>query len=166
MPLPRSVKLSKFISTFFYVGFLRPAPGTWGSIAGVISAYTFLQLTNFLAFCFLLIFSILIGFWTTKKYIEQNPQKSDPSEVVIDEVIGQWIAILPIGYIFQLEKTNTENLWIFWLWAFVSFRFFDIVKLGLVGWADKLGGALGVILDDILAGVAAAITLTALIILT
>ena len=166
MPLPRSVKLSKFISTFFYVGFLRPAPGTWGSIAGVISAYTFLQLTNFLAFCFLLIFFILIGFWTTKKYIEQNPETSDPSEVVIDEVIGQWIAILPIGYIFQLEQTNTENLWIFWLWAFVSFRFFDIVKLGLVGWADKLGGALGVILDDILAGVAAAITLTALLILT
>ena len=145
---------------------MRPAPGTWGSIAGVISAYTFLQLTNFLTFCSLLIFSILIGFWTTKKYIEQNPEKSDPSEVVIDEVIGQWIAILPIGYIFQLEPNNTEKLWIFWLWAFVSFRFFDIVKLGLVGWADKLGGALGVILDDILAGVAAAITLTALLILT
>ena len=166
MPLPRSVKLIKFIATFFYVGFLRPAPGTWGSLAGIISAYIFFQLTSFLVFCFLLIFSVLIGFWTTKKYIEQNPENSDPSEVVIDEVIGQWIAILPIGYIFQLEHTNTENLWIFWLWAFVSFRFFDIVKLGLVGWADKLGGALGVILDDILAGVAAAITLTALLILT
>ena len=158
--------MSKFIATFFYVGFLRPAPGTWGSLAGVISAYIFFQLTSFLVFFFLLIFSILIGFWATKKYIEQNPEKSDPSEVVIDEVIGQWIAILPIGYIFQLEQTNTEKLWIFWLWAFVSFRFFDIVKLGLVGWADKLGGALGVILDDILAGVAAAITLTALLILT
>ena len=145
---------------------MRPAPGTWGSLAGVISAYIFFQLTSFLVFCFLLIFSVLIGFWATEKYIEQNPEKSDPSEVVIDEVIGQWIAILPIGYIFQLEQTNTENLWIFWLWAFVSFRFFDIVKLGLVGWADKLGGALGVILDDILAGVAAAITLTALLILT
>ena len=145
---------------------MRPAPGTWGSIAGVISAYICLQLTNFFAFFFLLIFSILIGFWTTKKYIEQNPEKSDPSEVVIDEVIGQWIAILPVGYIFQLEQANTEKLWIFWLWAFVSFRFFDIVKLGLVGWADKLGGALGVILDDILAGVAAAITLTALLIVT
>ena len=145
---------------------MRPAPGTWGSLAGVISAYIFLLLTNFLAFCFLLTISLLIGFWATEKYIEQNPEKSDPSEVVIDEVIGQWIAILPIGYIFQLEQTNTENLWIFWLWAFVSFRFFDIVKLGLVGWADKLGGALGVILDDILAGFAAAITLTALLILT
>ena len=158
--------MSKFIATFFFIGFLRPAPGTWGSIAGIILAYICLQLTNLLTFCFLLIFFILIGFWTTKKYIEQNPEKSDPSEVVIDEVIGQWIAILPIGYIFQLEQTNTEKLWIFWLWAFVSFRFFDIVKLGLVGWADKLGGALGVILDDILAGVAAAITLTALLILT
>ena len=84
---------------------------------------------------------------------------------VIDEVIGQWIAILPIGYIFQLEQTNTEKLWIFWLWAFVSFRFFDIVKLGLVGWADKLGGALGVILDDILAGIAASLTVFVMLIM-
>jgi Phosphatidylglycerophosphatase A and related proteins len=118
--------LSKFVATFFYVGLLRPAPGTWGSIAGVISAYTFLQLTNFLVFCFLLIFFILIGFWTAKIYIEQNPEESDPSEVVIDEVIGQWIAVIPIGYIFQLEQNNNENLWFFWLWAFVSFRFFDM----------------------------------------
>ena len=99
---------------------MRPAPGTWGSLAGIISAYIFFQLTSFLVFCFLLIFSILIGFWATKKYIEQNPEEPDPSEVVIDEVIGQWIAILPVGYIFQLEQANTENLWVFWLWAFVS----------------------------------------------
>ena len=145
---------------------MPPAPGTWGSVAGIILAYICLKHTNLLTFCFLLIFFILIGFWTTKKYIEQNSEKSDPSEVVIDEVIGQWIAILPIGYISQIEHPDTKNIWIFWFWAFVSFRFFDVVKLGLVGWADKLGGALGIILDDILAGVAAAITLIALLILT
>ena len=157
--------MSKFIATFFYVGFLRPAPGTWGSIAGVISAYIFLQLTNFLVFCFLLIFFILIGFLTTKKYIEQNPEKSDPSEVVIDEVIGQWITVLPIGYLLEIDEFFSDGLWFVWLWAFVSFRFFDIIKLGLIGWADNLDGAFGVLLDDILAGIAAGLTVVFLIIL-
>ena len=53
-----------------------------------------------------------------------------------------------------------------WIWAFISFRFFDIVKLGLVGWADNLGGALGVLLDDILAGIAAGFTVVVVLLLT
>ena len=100
---------------------------------------------------------------TTKKYLEKNPEKSDPSEVVIDEVIGQWITILPLVYVFNFAQTDNENLWIVWIWAFFSFRFFDIVKLGLVSWADNLKGAVGVILDDIVAGIAAALTVIALL---
>ena len=53
-----------------------------------------------------------------------------------------------------------------WILAFVSFRFFDIVKLGLIGWADNLGGALGVLLDDILAGIAAGFTVAVVLLLT
>ena len=165
MLLLRSVKLNKFISTFFYVGFLRPAPGTWGSIAGIILAFILLITTDFFSFCIILLSTILIGFWSTKNYIEENPEKSDPSEVVIDEVIGQWIAVLPIGYTLKMAEISSEELWFVWLWAFVSFRFFDIIKLGLVGWADNLGGALGVLLDDILAGIAAGSTVTVLILL-
>ena len=112
-----------------------------------------------------MLFTILIGFWSTKNYIEENSEESDPSEVVIDEVIGQWIAVLPIGYILKMAENSSEELWFVWLWAFVSFRFFDIIKLGLVGWADNLGGALGVLLDDILAGIAAGFTVTFLILL-
>ena len=107
----------------------------------------------------------MIGFWATKKYLEQNPENSDPSEVVIDEVIGQWIAILPIGYAAQFTQINNDNYWIVWSWAFVSFRFFDIIKLGLVGWADNLGGVVGVILDDIFAGIAAALTVLVLLLM-
>ena len=165
MLLLRSVKLNKFISTFFYVGFLRPAPGTWGSIVGIILAYILLITTDFFSFCLILLFTILIGFWSTKNYIEKSSEKSDPSEVVIDEVIGQWIAVLPIGFILKIAENNSEGLWFVWLWAFVSFRFFDIIKLGLVGWADNLGGALGVLLDDILAGIAAGFTVIILILL-
>lgn len=166
MPLLRSVSLDKLISSFFYVGFLRPAPGTWGSIVGIILAYILLKTITFMTFCLLLLFVILIGFWSTKKYIGKNSEKSDPAEVVVDEVIGQWIAVLPIGYMIQLPEINVEGLWFAWIWAFVSFRFFDILKLGLVGWADNLGGALGVLLDDILAGIAAGFTVVVVLLLT
>ena len=164
LPL-RSLKLSKFISTFFYIGFLRPAPGTWGSIAAIILAYMILITIGFSAFCFILFLTILIGFWSTKNYIKKNSEKSDPSEVVIDEVIGQWIAVLPVGYMLNLDAFLSEGFWFVWLWAFVSFRFFDIVKLGLIGWADNLDGALGVLLDDILAGIAAGVTVAVLVLL-
>ena len=163
MPPLQFVNWNKLFPAFFYIGFLRPAPGTWGSFAGIISAYFLLELTNFSTFCFLLIFTIIFGFLTTKNYLENNPEKSDPSEVVIDEVIGQWITILPLVYVFNFVQIDNENLWIVWIWAFFSFRFFDILKLGLVSWADNLKGALGVILDDIFAGIAAAITVTVLL---
>ena len=165
MLLLRSVKLNKLISTFFYVGFLRPAPGTWGSIAGIILAYILLISISFLTFCLIVLFTILIGFWSTKNYIKKNSVKSDPSEVVIDEVIGQWIAILPLGYVLKVDEFSSEGLWFVWLWAFVSFRFFDIVKLGLIGWADNLDGAWGILLDDILAGIAAGLTVSVLVLL-
>ena len=164
LPL-RSLKLSKFISTFFYIGFLRPAPGTWGSITGIILAYILLITIGFSAFCLILLLVILIGFWSTENYIKKNSEKSDPSEVVIDEVIGQWIAILPLGYMLNFDAFLSEGLWFVWIWAFVSFRFFDIIKLGLIGWADNLDGALGVLLDDILAGIAAGVTVAVLVLL-
>lgn len=165
MLLLRSVKLNKLISTFFYTGFLRPAPGTWGSIAGMILAFILLNTIDLFTFCLILLFTTLVGFWATKHYIQHNSEKSDPSEVVIDEVIGQWIAVLPIGFTLKVNEFSSQELWLVWLWAFVSFRFFDIIKLGLVGWADNLGGALGVLLDDILAGIAAGLTVIVLILL-
>ena len=165
MLLLRSVKLNKLISTFFYTGFLRPAPGTWGSVAGMILAFILLNTIDLFTFCLILLFTILVGFWATKHYIQHNSEKSDPSEVVIDEVIGQWIAVLPIGFTLKVTEFSNKELWLVWLWAFVSFRFFDIIKLGLVGWADNLGGALGVLLDDILAGIAAGLTVIVLILL-
>ena len=165
MLLLRSVKLNKLISTFFYTGFLRPAPGTWGSVAGMILAFILLNTINLFIFCLILLFTTLVGFWATKRYIQHNSEKSDPSEVVIDEVIGQWIAVLPIGFTLKVTEFSNKELWLVWLWAFVSFRFFDIIKLGLVGWADNLGGALGVLLDDILAGIAAGLTVIVVILL-
>ena len=120
---------------------------------------------GFSTFLIILLFTTIIGFWSTKNYIKKSSDKSDPSEVVIDEVIGQWITVLPIGYILEIDEFLIDELLFLWLWAFVSFRFFDITKLGLIGWADNLGGALGVLLDDILAGIAAGLTVAVLVIL-
>jgi len=144
---------------------LRPAPGTWGSIAGIILAYILLSTMGFSTFLIILLITTILGFWGTKNYIKKGSDKSDPSEVVIDEVIGQWITVIPIGYILEVDGFFRESLWFVWLWAFVSFRFFDIIKLGLIGWADNLDGALGVLLDDILAGIAAGLTVAFLILL-
>jgi phosphatidylglycerophosphatase A len=131
----------------------------------MILAFILLNTIDLFTFCLILLFTTLVGFWATKHYIQHNSEKSDPSEVVIDEVIGQWIAVLPIGFTLKVTEFSNKELWLVWLWAFVSFRFFDIIKLGLVGWADNLGGALGVLLDDILAGIAAGLTVIVLILL-
>ena len=144
---------------------MRPAPGTWGSVAGMILAFILLNTIDLFTFCLILLFTTLVGFWATKHYIQHNSEKSDPSEVVIDEVIGQWIAVLPIGFTLTVNEFSSKELWLVWLWAFISFRFFDIIKLGLVDWADNLDGALGVLLDDILAGIAAGLTVIVLILL-
>ena len=128
-------------------------------------AYLLLSTMGFSTFLIILLITTILGFWGTKNYIKKSSDKSDPSEVVIDEVIGQWITVIPIGYILEVDGFFRESLWFVWLWAFVSFRFFDIVKLGLIGWADNLNGALGVLLDDILAGIAAGLTVVFLILL-
>ena len=72
----------------------------------------------------------------------------DPGWVVIDEFAGQWIAMLGLGVVTPLGVAA----------AFVLFRFFDVTKLGPVGWADRRHGAFGVMADDVIAGgIAAAI---------
>ena len=86
----------------------------------------------------------------------------DPSEIVIDEVIGQWIALLPLSFAAWNMGLNMLVMWPGWIAAFAFFRLFDIWKPGPVGWADRRGDALGVMLDDVIAGVFAAFGVLAL----
>lgn len=76
---------------------------------------------------------------------------ADPPWVVIDEVAGQWIAMLGLGSVTVLGT----------LLAFIGFRLLDITKPGPIGWADRQGGAFGIMADDILAGVVVAVALIA-----
>lgn len=85
----------------------------------------------------------------------------DPSWIVIDEVAGQFVALLPVSLGAAAAGAPVLALWPGWLAAFLAFRLFDIWKPGPVGWADRQGGALGVMLDDLIAGALAAIAVAA-----
>ena len=148
--------MSAAIATIFGIGYLRPAPGTWGSLFALVLAILLVEIFGVIGFLFALVSICVFGWWATSKYLQQIKTK-DPSEVVIDELIGQWIAVLPIAMAVFYFKLEPLDLWPEWLSSFLFFRLFDILKPSLIGWADKKNGTLGVMLDDIFAGVAAAI---------
>lgn len=153
--------MSRIIATFFYVGDLKPAPGTWGSLAALPAAYLIISWAGFFGLIFAAVIAYCVGYWAT---IQQTKGRDnhDPSEIVIDEVVGQWIALLPVAYGAGMMNVSLLTLWPGWIAAFILFRFFDITKLGPVGWADKRDDATGVMLDDVIAGVLAAIGVIAL----
>ena len=148
--------MSKLIATFFYVGHMRPAPGTWGSLAALPFAWIIITLTGVYGLILASIIAYALGLWATKMETA-GKENHDPSEIVIDEVVGQWIALLPIAYIVTSRGLDALALWPGWIVAFALFRLFDVTKPSLVGWADKRDDATGVMLDDVIAGVFAAI---------
>jgi phosphatidylglycerophosphatase A len=81
----------------------------------------------------------------------------DPSEFVMDELAGQFLALWAISYPSWAHGIDITALWPGWVTAFVLFRLFDILKPGPVGWADRKKGAVGVMMDDVIAGIFAAI---------
>ncbi len=143
--------MTRLITTFFYVGLIRPAPGTWGSLAAIPAAWGLHALGGFFA---LLIGTVVVaglGWWATSVEIADQDDK-DPSEIVIDEVLGMFLALWPVSYGAVMAGTGLFALWPGILTAFLAFRFFDILKPGPVGWADRQKGALGVMADDAIAG--------------
>ena len=132
--------------TFFYTGLLPKAPGTWGTIAGAILGLGILQYlgleTLFLAMVLITIIAI--------KEIDKEEQESgihDGSEIVIDEVAGIWLAMAMSG------ATMIQIVL-----SVLFFRLFDIWKPSVIGRIDReVKGGLGVMGDDLLAGVFAGI---------
>ncbi len=148
--------MTHLIATFFYVGHMRPAPGTWGSLAALPAAWVIYVLTGPSGLLAGVVLSYVLGVWTTA--IEtRGKDDHDPSEIVIDEVCGQWIALLPIAFGAALAEVNVMALWPGWMAAFALFRLFDITKWGPIGWADRMQGPTGVMLDDVIAGIFAAV---------
>ncbi len=157
--------MSRLIATVFGVGHIRPAPGTWGSAVGVLGALGLHYLGGFPLLLFATVAVFLIGWWATYR-ATLGSQDHDPSEIVIDEVAGQWIALLVVSYGAWNAGLDPLRLYPGWIAGFLLFRLFDITKPWLVGWADRRGDALGVMLDDVIAGIFAAIATGALAFLT
>jgi phosphatidylglycerophosphatase A len=155
------MKLATIIGTVFGVGYIRPAPGTWGSLVALPWAWLLHALGGFPLLLLGVIAAFLKGWWATSKMTEGSDDH-DPSEIVIDEVVGQWIALLPLSYAAWSNDIPVHVMWPGWIAAFALFRLFDIWKPWIIGWADRRGDALGVMLDDVIAGVFAAIGVMAL----
>lgn len=152
--------ISYLIATFFGSGRLPYAPGTWGSLAGLAAVFVcyFYQLQ---ALSYLIVSGILfvVGWLVTEHILKDSSyQDADPSFIVIDEVVGLFITIGLLG----LYEPLTVNLL---FGGFVFFRLFDIFKLWPICWFEKylehspITAALGVMVDDVLAGMMAAGTL-------
>jgi phosphatidylglycerophosphatase A len=153
--------LARMIGTVLGVGYIRPAPGTWGSLVALPWAW----LIHVIGGVPLLLLAIAAGFakgWWATAQMTKGSDDHDPSEIVVDEVVGQWIALVPLSYAASRMDLDILNLWPGWIAAFVLFRLFDIWKPWIVGWADRRGDALGVMLDDVFAGLFAAFGVLAL----
>jgi phosphatidylglycerophosphatase A len=145
------MSLSRAIAVFFGVGLMRPAPGTWGSAAAIGIG---LVIDRFLGFPVLLAATVIataLGFWAIGRELADRPGE-DPSEFVIDEVAGQWIALLFPSAAFWWRGWDGWMPYPGWVAAFLFFRLFDIWKPWIIGHADARGDAPSVMLDDLWAG--------------
>lgn len=148
---------AKLIATFFYSGLLKPASGTWGTLAALPVAWLLHVIGGPVLLSGATIAAYFIGLKATEAYTAGS-DNHDPSEVVIDEVVGMWITLFPVSFGAKMMGADMLALYPGWIVGFLAFRFFDITKFGPIGKADQRGDAIGVMMDDVYAGVAAAIT--------
>ncbi len=145
----------KFMASGFGVGWLPVAPGTWGAAEAILLLVPFMWF-NIPPSVFTLFLSLLIILftWIGVKSVDylQKEWGEDPKQVVIDEMIGVWIAILGL-------PLTSFNL----IAGFILFRFFDIAKPLGVRQLESIEGGWGVMLDDVLAGVYANVVLQMII---
>lgn len=146
------------ITTVCFVGLLRPAPGTWGSAVALPLCWAVHVLTGFPGVVIATLLITALGLWAIG---QQADGETDPPEIVIDEVAGQFIALWPVSAGIAISGAAPLALWPGWIAAFLAFRLFDIWKPGPIRRAEQLPGAKGVMADDLVAGVAAAIVVTA-----
>jgi phosphatidylglycerophosphatase A len=154
--------MSRLVATLFGIGLLRPGPGTWGSAAAVALAWPIHAFGGFPALAAATVLVFALGWWSVAA-VTLGAADHDPSWIVVDEVVGQWIALWPLSAGLWFAGVGGWTFpWLGWLLAFVLFRLFDIWKLGPVGWLDRRGDIAGTMLDDVAAGAMAALAVAVL----
>ena len=144
-------KIAEILSTVFYIGRLPIAPGTWCSFIAFLSWYF---LRSYIEGVFILYASLVlffVGVAVTTIYSESIGEE-DPPEIVIDEWVGQWIALWLIPHSFIWGFTS-----------FILFRIFDIFKPGPVGRMDDIKSGTGIMMDDVIAGILALLVTQSLV---
>jgi phosphatidylglycerophosphatase A len=139
-------------ATGFGTGLLPFAPGTCGSLAGLPFAWVIRSYWGAVGLAAAAALAFIVGWWGAST-VAQASGTADPGAIVIDEVAGQWLVLVPA----PLDPLSYAI-------AFVLFRTFDIWKPWPVRWADRrVKGGLGIMLDDLLAAVYAALVLSVLL---
>ena len=134
-----------FIATLGGIGLIPVAPGTFGSIFAWV---VFIFMSHFINMLVLTIASLFFAIWICEKVTKDLIEK-DHKSIVIDELIGMWISLMPVIYIASTQRDRT----IYVVVALILFRFFDILKPYPINIVDKkMKNGVGVMLDDIIAG--------------
>lgn len=142
------------IATWFGAGYLPKAPGTWGSLAALPFAAAVLWAGGPLALFIAAALLFPVGVWAAARFCSGSGV-SDAGEVVVDEVVGQWLALVPLG-------ANFDLVW--FVVGFALFRLFDVWKPWPIRVLDReVKGGLGVMVDDVAAGLFAAVVLWGLL---
>lgn len=141
---------SLLLGSFFLVGLIPKASGTFGSLAALI-VIAIQPLASVPVLLLLILIFFIAGIISARPLMRRYGD--DPSVIVVDEVIGMWITIV-IFLIFSI----TELTLFYVLLCFLAFRFFDIVKLQPARYFDELHSPFGVMADDLVAGVYAGIS--------
>tara|TARA_B100000609_G_scaffold183073_1_gene165129 strand:- start:151 stop:645 length:495 start_codon:yes stop_codon:yes gene_type:complete len=142
-----------FVATLGGIGMLPKAPGTFGSIAAWV---IFVYLSHFISIINMLILTIL--FFILSIWICNNASKDlenkDHKSIVIDELVGMWIALLPVLIIANSQYERT----VYALAALIFFRLFDILKPFPISYFDKnFKNGFGIVIDDAISGLIAVI---------
>ena len=140
--------LAKLLATFFGIGHIPFASGTFASAAALPFGFG-LILLGWQALAAASLVAVIIGVWACGRHAG-GLQIVDPSECVLDEVAGQWIALAPIA----LYARPFD--WAPYMLGFFLFRLFDVLKFWPMSAAETLPGGYGVMADDVLAGLFAA----------
>ena len=154
----------KQLTTLWLIGYAPVAPGTVASAVAILFAVLmYLIIPDFRVFLVMTCLVTATGFFSVHATIGSPDE--DPPEVVIDELAGQWIALLPVSWCIGELNLSLAKALPYILVAFILFRVLDIFKPPPIAWADRLDGAVGIMTDDIFAGLGAAILLIIVILL-
>jgi phosphatidylglycerophosphatase A len=151
-------KFANIIATYLGCGLSKFAPGTMGSLGTIPLAYFLIYYGGFYTLLFVAIALFFVGAKATAIVIKESGNE-DPSKVVIDETVGQLLTFSIVSFLAPDLLIGKESI-LFYICGFAFFRFFDILKMGPVKYADtKIKNAYGVMLDDVFAGLFASVCL-------